>query len=98
MHAQSLQQEWIHNYMDPAILFRAGGRGAGGHGDHLTRFFDKVTRDGSASFDAFKDGRKYLQAVIDGLQADPVDWLFRLTKPKVARIGGSCTHHQQSIT
>lgn len=49
-------------------------------GDGQRRFFDKVTRDPSATFNADKDGSRFLSALLS--YDDRLDMLFRLNSPK----------------
>ena len=51
----------------------------------LRRFFDKVMKDGKATFDPRKDGSRFLRAACTEFADDPVDLLYRLNKPQVSR-------------
>jgi hypothetical protein len=44
--------------------------------------FIKVIKDGSASFDARKDGPRFMRAALE-FKDDPSDLLYCLTKPQV---------------
>jgi hypothetical protein len=45
------------------------------------RFFDKVVKDGNASFSGTRDGQKFLSAIVE--YEDKVDLLYCLMSPKV---------------
>lgn len=61
---------------------------------HLRRFFDKVMRDGAATFDPRKDGPKFLRAACSEFADDPVDLLYRLDQP---RVGSSTSKNCNSL-
>lgn len=72
----------------PSAAGRQGGAGGGGHANNnARRFFDKVMRDGGATFDAGRDGAKFMGALME-FRDDPVDLLYRLRNPQVSREQG----------
>ncbi len=60
-------------------------RGAAGS-FQLRRMFDKVMKDANTTFDERRDGPRFMRAALE-FKDDPVDLLYRLTKPQV---GCSC--------
>jgi hypothetical protein len=48
----------------------------------LRKMFIKVIKDGSATFDARRDGPRFMRAALE-FKDDPADLLYCLTKPQV---------------
>lgn len=55
----------------------------GGSSRNNRRMFDKVTRDGNATFNTEEDGPTFFRAMQE-FRDEPVDLLFRLVKPQVS--------------